>query len=1345
MLFFLIVLFFFSVQPVMGQMHYLDKYEGIPIVAVYTNRDAQDLNEGNFERLRELGAIGILSRIHDNYEYNLIYNQGLRVIPYNDWGAAPNWVTYYCDAVYTKWEAEGNMGNISDGEVELKHHSNGSIVNDNGIYALKTNTSNPGELIYGPAYYEYVKYKLLPLDTSGYVTYTANYHLKIKQTGNLPSGYLDDPVCTIKVVAANPKVSPVRYKTIDSTVLIVRDFIEGQGNGWNIWENKSLADYTLEGLVEGNKKEINGPGDNFCADTTFDSGWMEFKVDWAGRSYLDLYMDYVEVSDLKGRLLKTNPAIAEQIKTLVSSYSDTSHVLGWGGLNEPSTLDSFEPIRIIDSLVYDTSNQNLHIYQTFTSGWMGLIGYFEPGYIPENGWVIKSLELMKRTKLPYLSYNIYCYDFPYTLHDTPDYEDLNIDYVIRDLHQIDSAGIPFAFSTQSGKFYHYEDTSCKDADTNYHNPTPAQLLYHINLGAMYGMKELTMDPFFTWDQDDPEQICYGSRIRDGLVDGYNNTLTELGQTWKEKVTPRMSGLFGKALKQIHPTAQFHKLELPVLASYNQYLSYIDYHENGPSSKYIDLGFFTRGDEDYFMVLPRWYSGGAPGDSLVIGIDKANQGYNNWNVTNFIDSTTKTIVREGFVKMPHTAGDARLFKVYPVVKDGGSLDTNETISNSTTLQNDLTIEDGVTLTINATYECYANIYINGSGQLKTVNGGTINFHNGKGIIAKGNPHIGGTLANKLTLDFGSTTSGSGIQIQPDTYFIMDYCTLKNAHNLVSCNSHQFQTVISYCNFENSGSYAVSLSGSSFRTPSINHCAFLSTADGIFSAGQSSITISDNSFVNNQLAISLSQIPNVQILNNYINSNIGSMPGIFLNSSGGTIRSNLIIGHSLGLSLANASPLVGNNEIYGNKINGIYVGSGSVPDLRGALVGNPPDQYAISGYNEIMNNGGYNITRGQQVNDDGSEIYFSSGANILLSRGCNLISDDRIPSPPLQTTIYLMNGSINTKSIDAIYNAWGDTVYAGRFGRLKVTFNPHYYERCPIDSGGKSLVIKDNEGIPLDTVYSNGEPSYPVNDIDLSYSEADENLINRQYSPADNIFNSIITSSPSDTTSQPAYLGLYKSKRLQNADSTTLAVLRNLYNTNLPEITDSVMRKVLGQLSLLTLVDQKQYNEAIDGFADIINQNPETEEAMFAEIDAMTTSLLAQNGNDSTLGKSLNKRLLVKGPVDMQSRLNDLIKSRFGIEENKGNKVIPTKYFLYNNYPNPFNPTTTIRLDIPERTNIELSVYNILGQKVKTLIANETKDPGRYEVSFNGNSLASGVYVYRLITRNYSQSKKMLLIK
>ncbi len=91
------------------------------------------------------------------------------------------------------------------------------------------------------------------------------------------------------------------------------------------------------------------------------------------------------------------------------------------------------------------------------------------------------------------------------------------------------------------------------------------------------------------------------------------------------------------------------------------------------------------------------------------------------------------------------------------------------------------------------------------------------------------------------------------------------------------------------------------------------------------------------------------------------------------------------------------------------------------------------------------------------------------------------------------------------------------------------------------------------------------------------------------------------------------------------------------------------------------------------------------------------------------------------------------------------IVPTEYSLYNNYPNPFNPTTIIRFDIPERTNVELIVYDILGRRVKSLVNNELRNPGRYEVSFDAGSLATGVYIYKLTTKYYSQARKMLLVK
>ena len=89
-------------------------------------------------------------------------------------------------------------------------------------------------------------------------------------------------------------------------------------------------------------------------------------------------------------------------------------------------------------------------------------------------------------------------------------------------------------------------------------------------------------------------------------------------------------------------------------------------------------------------------------------------------------------------------------------------------------------------------------------------------------------------------------------------------------------------------------------------------------------------------------------------------------------------------------------------------------------------------------------------------------------------------------------------------------------------------------------------------------------------------------------------------------------------------------------------------------------------------------------------------------------------------------------------------LPSKFELYQNYPNPFNPATKIKYDLPESGHVTLIVYDVLGRKVATLV-NEEKPAGSYEVEFNGNALASGIYFYRIKSRNYSSVKKMILLK
>jgi hypothetical protein len=88
--------------------------------------------------------------------------------------------------------------------------------------------------------------------------------------------------------------------------------------------------------------------------------------------------------------------------------------------------------------------------------------------------------------------------------------------------------------------------------------------------------------------------------------------------------------------------------------------------------------------------------------------------------------------------------------------------------------------------------------------------------------------------------------------------------------------------------------------------------------------------------------------------------------------------------------------------------------------------------------------------------------------------------------------------------------------------------------------------------------------------------------------------------------------------------------------------------------------------------------------------------------------------------------------------------PTTSTLDQNYPNPFNPSTTIRYSVPERSRVELAVYNSLGQQVAQLINGEI-EAGHHDVSFDASALPSGVYFYRLYVGGYSETKRLLVLR
>ncbi len=103
---------------------------------------------------------------------------------------------------------------------------------------------------------------------------------------------------------------------------------------------------------------------------------------------------------------------------------------------------------------------------------------------------------------------------------------------------------------------------------------------------------------------------------------------------------------------------------------------------------------------------------------------------------------------------------------------------------------------------------------------------------------------------------------------------------------------------------------------------------------------------------------------------------------------------------------------------------------------------------------------------------------------------------------------------------------------------------------------------------------------------------------------------------------------------------------------------------------------------------------------------------------------------------------LMQNPTGINNNNGG--IPSQFRLYQNYPNPFNPSTVITFDMPKDGFVSLKVYNAIGQEVASLIDGNIK-AGVYQKVFNASSLPSGIYFYKLVTDNFSDVRKMSLIK
>jgi hypothetical protein len=136
----------------------------------------------------------------------------------------------------------------------------------------------------------------------------------------------------------------------------------------------------------------------------------------------------------------------------------------------------------------------------------------------------------------------------------------------------------------------------------------------------------------------------------------------------------------------------------------------------------------------------------------------------------------------------------------------------------------------------------------------------------------------------------------------------------------------------------------------------------------------------------------------------------------------------------------------------------------------------------------------------------------------------------------------------------------------------------------------------------------------------------------------------------------------------------------------------------------------------------------------------------NGSNYTISNSIGEPIIGKSTTITNQSFagfwyvyNADLLTDVGKEE-----MIPTVFKLEQNFPNPFNPSTIIKFAVPERSIVLIRIYDILGSEIITLV-NEEMEAGWYQKNFNAQSLASGVYLFRMEAGNYVNTKKMVLLR
>jgi len=1233
-------------------------------------------------------------------------------------------VAHYSNGYYTKWEAEDTTKNNLETGIKADYGYE-TFYDNTYCWTSGDNLNNANSvMLRGPHYRQDKKYKLWYMGS-----YDLEYILRFNVAATEIDGIVPqptDPVCKIEVIFTYIQGNETIDSMLKDTTLYVNSFSSEEFESFSLFyeypPNFDQYNEKMSGLNQYNLLDY---------DDTYPGTGIQFVVTWYGNR--QLYVDWLQVYDVEigDEIVNQYASVVNDIVNFVDNYSGWNNINYFFNVSEPQTIDQYTPMKMVDDIL-DGLNQSKGIAE------------FYPQW---NGWrngdrtIGKLIEMAEPQKVMMEFIN-------YFLEGTT----LEWEYEQQRslLQELAVASPDFWYEPMiAAPFTKNTNEPCWLRE-----PTANELNASIMLGLAHGSKGIVFwkmtHGWYVYEVNCGGDVYYKVLMERTLTGFEPNSLYYYV---KENLAPRLKNKLGKTLLSSYYTGNFLQLKYtqqtqPVPVTW-------DYLTLGLGQPAEDMnwhaGFLKDSlhpDNNYFLLANLWT---IAQKSINVKVTEPVQGYENYSFRNvesgYLDTT---FVGEITTPLTHPAGEGYLYQVAPVVLYGGRLIYDEPAGEGQTLLDDMIIENGATLTVYGDYIAKANIIVK-DGSIVNGENGKIIFEDSKSLIIEGMAVVNGTLSDKLELEFiAEEEAANGITIEEDGSLTITNCIVNDAETGIRALVNSLGVNVQYVDFNECVTSSIAFLGETGEPEvvrQIKYCTITNSPIGISASNLPEVLIQENTITNSDLAINLSNISRAIVFGNNIASNTQSLPGIFAESTGGEIHSNFINGHTNGLHLGNSSPDVGGNHITDCLYHAMLVGSGSVPNMEGRLINIPNSHlwYAISGYNEFLDNGGY---EGSGNDNDGSEIYIKENAGVILNGGCNTVLDDREPSGNLVNTLLLMNGDnvMPPIQVEAQYNYWGVTeVTIERFGDLDVNFDDYLSEPCPWPLGGGEdmLVIQTSTGEVVDTLYPTGEATGTLSVLEMLYASAEKSFITGDYASAENYYDQIILIDTLLSEKKEAYTRKYEIGKLLGRGEEYFNDLRNVYLNLAQSTSDPLLQKTLYQLSTLSLVGGEEYLPAIGEFDEIIQQYPGTEEAVYAEIDAITTALLVEG--DSTLGKGTLGKYLVKNSDDYLSKLDGILRKHFGNQkEETEEELIPKEYTLYQNYPNPFNPTTTIKYDLPNVDDVSLIIYDILGRKIKELV-NTRQQAGRYEVRFDASNLASGIYIYQLITEDYVNAKKMILLK